>query len=130
MASFLDDKNHLAMLAIPIILSVLLGFPGNLVADLPLFESDDIEDRSEESRESEEGERSDYIQVHESADSGSVSGVADKSHNAELMRIAIENSNFLAFIDAAAGTPFADVMTEEVFEELVQAYKLQKQGRA
>lgn len=103
MDNFFDDRNRLAMLAVPVILAMLLGFSG---------ESLMTEDYTHTNTRN-------VKQIEESRDAQS---------RKEQLRASVESKDYGQFLKAAENTPFADIMTKEVFNEIVEEYSIQKHG--
>lgn len=110
-----EDKNHLAILAIPVILSIVFGFAGEArageFADTETAETVTV-------REAEEKDA-----PHASGQKDSRGGVQK-----DLLEQTLITGNYEQFLQVAKGTPFAEVMTREGFDELIAQYKLRKSG--
>ena len=121
------DKNYLAMLAVPVLVSMLLGSSGSMFADDTFFDRDQ-ESRTEETRDEKESAKlrtvGDERQILDTA--GEVSD-ASLSRREQLQN-AIDGEDFDAFVKAASDTPFSDIMTEEAFKVLVEQYRLRTLG--
>jgi len=108
MFSYAEDKNKLAMMAIPVVLSLFFGFSSSAKsAYLP--QSMSVE----------------KIYV---AKTGSVreNRFLSSSSKKQALQSAIENSDYEAFKIATKDTPFSDIMTPEAFELLVDQYQMYK----
>lgn len=122
-SSNFEDKNHLAMLAVPVILSMLIGFSGDVRAAESFAErTSESTLRETNSTENDSTSRS----INEEAD---VELIADESQKRKqgLERAVVEN-DFAGFLAILIDTPFAEIMTEDAFQELVEQYKLYRDG--
>lgn len=121
-----NDKHYLAMLAIPVLLSMTIGFTGDVYANGSASNRDKVESEIEGADESDVLEESKYHKesLHQNKDS--VIGQSDKRDKRLEMQRAIETTNYDAFLAAVEGSPFAEIMTPESFSVLVQEYHHQK----
>jgi hypothetical protein len=106
-----NDRNYLAMLAIPVLLSMVLGFSSNLPANSSLSDRDEVESGLEDSNDAEGQDDSEQNQ-----------------HKKLAIQNAVEANDYEAFLHATTDTPFGEIMTPDAFTMLVQQYRLQKQG--
>ena len=110
-----EDKNHLAMLAIPVILSMVLGFAGEVRAE-------DSPDRAEGT----------VVRETEAGDDGHNGLFLEEGMEERARRRALEHAiaggDYESFLLVANDTPFAEIMTKDAFDELVEQYTLQKIG--
>ena len=120
------DKHYLALLAIPVLLSMTLGFTGGVYTDSSLRDTaqvesdiDDEDDFSMSEKSRQEGKS--YIHSHITSRDDMTSKKRD------LIQNAIEYSDYKAFLIATSHTPFAEIMDEDAFAVLVQRYIMQKQ---
>ncbi|MFM2381556.1 MAG: hypothetical protein RLZZ76_323 [Candidatus Parcubacteria bacterium] len=114
------DKNYLAMLAIPVLLSMVFGFSTTaLYSD---SEGDDARQRFEEVEDFAEANPTSPQNHNRTVASGS----SDKKN--VLLRKAIESHDYSAFTQLIIHTPFEDVMTPDAFEVLVTEYRFKKDG--
>lgn len=118
MFNYSEDKNKLAMMAMPVLLTIFFGFIGSGTDTAIASDSE----RSQEMRLIETSGRTDDKDSAESKTSS-----AKKSKKQQL-KSAIEANDYHDFLVAAKDTPFADVMTKEAFEFLVDEYNLRNQG--
>ncbi len=102
------EKNYLAFLAIPVILSMLLSFATDV-----LGKEVSIPAMGEEVRYSEDEESND----------------SKKEYSRQrLLEHAVVMGNYALFLQLTKEMPFGDIMTESAFKELVERYRLQKGG--
>lgn len=116
------------MLAIPVLLSIVLGFSGDFplstssfgrdVADSQIEESDD----SRGTEEFQQNGKDNLVTPREIVQS------TGKTSKRLLLQKAIESNDYDAFLVATAGTSFGEVMTKDAFGVLVQEYTLRKNG--
>ncbi len=103
-----DEKNHLAFLAIPVVLSILLGFSTDV-----LGKEVSIPTMGEEVRYGEDEEQDDSKEEY------------SKQH---LLRHAVAVGDYALFLQLAKETSYGEIMTESAFQELVKRYRLQRSG--
>lgn len=115
-----EDKSYLAMLAIPVILSMVLGFSGDARLDETFADrvGEEMQSREDGSEKREETFlRGDAI---------------DEKNTVEARRgmlaKAVALGDYEQFRATAKGTPFAEIMTESAFQELVAQYWSRKIG--
>lgn len=123
-----DDKQYLAMLAIPVLLSIVFAIASDSTLNTSLITRDSDETRLEESDESLGGKSAltnneDLLQRQ-----NSIANIKDALNKRQLLKLAIESRDYEAFLLASVGTPFAEIMTESAFDVLVNEYQLQKSG--
>lgn len=118
------------MLVVPILLFGVLG-----VSYSSVYERDVSGEQRESSRETEGredgvgGKRSEAeLHVKEEVQEDAIVGSEPVNQTQQVIRNAVENDDFEAFMKMAADTPFGDVMTEEAFDVLVKATQLHKEG--
>ena len=116
-----EDKNHLAMLAIPVILSMIFGFAGQARANEMIRTRENSASVPSQILEEKDPERSRSEEREEGTDQEVRSG-----H--DLLEEAIAAGDLELFLAAAKDTPFAEIMTKDAFEELVAQYKMRKEG--
>lgn len=116
-----EDKQNVALLAIPIILSMVLGLP----SDFDSFSYEKDESRYEERRIQLNADTSD--EVHPGASmSGQTQEVTTTNNRFENeLALAIEANDFKSFTEVAAAAPFGELITPEAFAELVRQYNKQ-----
>lgn len=121
-----NDKHYLAMLAIPVLLSMTIGFAGDAFASASSSDRDRVDSEIEGTDEpdvlEESKHRGEYLRPHRHL-GVSQSGERDKRHE---MQTAIETADYESFSTVIEGTPFAEIMTPESFSVLVQEYHHQK----
>lgn len=119
-----EDKNYLAMLAIPVILSMLIGFSGDARAS-EILEAGDSESRIEESS----AQRSEKTNPT-SSEYSTQEVVVDDDVNRwrKELEKAVVNGDYEKFLILSDNTPFAEIMTQTAFNELIIQYKLHKSG--
>ncbi len=101
-----EENNHLAMLAVPIVLSMLINVSG--------FSMNGSAIRSNEQN----------AQSHKSASADN--STAEKDSNSQriaAMQTAVDSVDYTAFLNSMQNTPLADVMTETAFNEVVKRYQ-------
>lgn len=110
--------NHLAMLAIPVILSLVFGFAGEV--------------RAEEFQNTQAAEEIIQRDLEERGIEAAPDAMGrferDKRTQKKRLEQALIDGDFKKFLEAAKDTPFAEIMTKDAFEELVAQYKLRKEG--
>lgn len=115
-----EDKQYLAMLAIPVLLSIVFAMTGDSVLTNSVSNRDIDDAKLEESDKTKgkEGTQSEMLALNSRA-------MLDKK---KLLTTALESRNYETFLLASVGTPFAEIMTQGAFEVLVDEYHLQKNG--
>ena len=113
-----EDKNYLAMLTIPVILSMIFGFSGEVRARELLEKQITTEI---EMRDSDENKTSDIVSEHEETKTG------QRTRQSDLEQALIDK-DFEKFLLLTKETPFGEIMTQAAFDELVEQYHLRKSG--
>lgn len=113
-----EDKNHLAMLAIPVILSMVFGFSGEVRAE-EYVRTQTVEENT--MYETEDG------QIRTTS---KTVGREERNRRSQKKRIeqTLIDNDYDTFLVEAKDTPFAEIMTKEAFEELVAQYTLRTSG--
>ncbi len=121
-----NDKHYLAMLAIPVLLSMTIGFAGDVFAGALSSDLDRVDSEIEGTDEPDV--LHDSKQHRESArqNRDSAIGQGGERDKQQEMRTAIETANYESFRTLIEGTPFADIMSQESFSVLVQEYHHRK----
>lgn len=110
-----NDKQYLAMLAIPILLSIVFGYSSDVSADMRGRAPEEIALRIEESEKT--------------WPRGGSSPLNEEGRvKRKLIRSSLEARDYDSFLIAIKGTPFAEVMNKKAFEFLIEEYNLQKRG--
>ena len=120
-----EDKHYLAMLAIPVLLSLMFGFSTNLSYDSLLTPRVGMDVGAEDVSAGKHSHQRRGKRVH---DQNALVRTERELDKKQLFQLAIETRNYAAFLEAASGTPFGEIMTETAFDILVQEYQLQKHG--
>ncbi len=116
-----NEKNYLAMLSIPLLLSMTLGFSSDLYANT--FSLDEIESDEKETSLREASQGIEKNTLHNETQNTRTRPHADK--NRSIVH-AVESNDYQAFLLATIDTPFADIMTPEAFTILVEKYHSEK----
>jgi hypothetical protein len=128
MVNMFNDKHYLAMLAIPVLLSMTLGITGNPNSGTSLADSDRdrVESEIESADEPDVLEESKQYRESPRQNGDLTLGQSGGRDRGRELQTAIETANYESFVAAIEGTPFAEIMTPESFSVLVQEYHHQR----
>jgi len=112
---YFEDKHHLAVMCIPIILSMVIGLSAGAVTAGNIKKSNQRQQRAELTSQT-------HLQAAQPWEKNTSHQTTRSKHMARVAE-AIEIADYRAFNVAAMGTPFRDIMTKEAFHELVSQYR-------
>lgn len=108
------------MLAIPVILSMLIGFSGEVsAAERPISEEVGTERIEKEDRE---------VGGYENRENIIQSEQAQEDKRKKKLQDAVSSGDYERFLVLTNDTPFAEIMTELAFNELPLQYQHEKAG--
>lgn len=120
---FSDDKNYIAMLAVPIILSWIFSFAGT-ADDRSITDRNRSEVLSAEEVRDTEVRRNVEYRGNSAVEASLSELVFSLNSDARQKAVkAVEDNDFQAFIASVKGTIFSEIMTKDAFYVLVDTYK-------